>query len=159
MFKPYSKEDQLNRGKGLHSSDIQKYKHLSYQGLKNKAIKIFNAWIRERDRNGDTFQCVSCRNHKVIKSLPQGGSNYHAGHFIPAGTCEALRFDEVNVNGECLQCNYFSGDHLLGYRYTIIKKWGEEQLKRIEMIEKISKRKSKKWSRIELVEIIMRYSE
>lgn len=141
----------------LRASTVERYKKLSVSTLKRKAKTIFNAWIRERDREGDYFTCVSCRKKKrIIKS--KGQSNFHAGHFYPAGQYESLRFDEVNVNGECSACNYYSGDHLIGYRKSIIERHGEKELERIEMLAAYSKRAPKKWMRIELIEIIQKYS-
>ena len=140
----------------MRASTISKYQTWPLPKLKKKAIKVFNAWIRERDREGNYFTCVSCRKKKrIIKS--KGTSNYHAGHYFPAPT-EALRFDEVNVNGECSHCNYYSGKHLIGYRKSIIERHGEKELERIEMVAAYGKRAPKKWMRIELIEIIQKYS-
>ena len=156
-FKPYSKEQQLNRSGGLASKDLQKYQARSIKWLKEKATKVFNEYIRERDREKDHFTCISSGNVIKIK-VDRGSSNYHAGHYYSAGEYQMLRYDEVNVNGQSLQQNYYSGDHLIGYREGIIKKWGIDQLKRLETIAAFNKRVPKKWTKIELIEIIQKYT-
>lgn len=61
---------------------------------KEKAIKYFNEFIRIRDKNK---QCVTCGSFNSDKD---------AGHFISC-RFEATRFDEKNVNGQCVKCNRF----------------------------------------------------
>lgn len=157
-FTPYSKQQQLNRGNGLDSRDLQKYKDRSMGWMKAKAVEVFHKYIRERDRQGDTFFCMGSSQWKKIK-VENGHSNYHAGHFYPSGEYPMLRFDEVNVNGESLQANYFRGDHLIHYQENIIKKWGRSEFNRIQMIASYNKRAPKKWTKIELIEIIKTYTE
>lgn len=155
-FRPYSKEDQLNRG--IDTSDMQKYKGKTLASIKAKAVEVFNRYIRERDREGDHFTCISCGNIAPIKT-EKGHSNYHAGHYYPAGEYSMLKFDEQNVNGEELRCNYYRGDHLIGYRERLVKKWGLQHLARLDAIAQLNKRAPKKWSRIELIHIIKVYTE
>lgn len=157
-FTPYSKEDQLNRSGGLSPHDMQKYKDKSMGWMKAKAVAVCHEYIRERDRDGDHFTCISCGNIKVIKK-EQGQSNYHAGHFKSAGEYPMLRFDEVNINGQCQQCNYFKSGNLQLYTESIIKKWGRAEYNRIQMMASYNKRAPKKWTKIELVDIIKTFSK
>ncbi len=57
----------------------------------------------------------------------------NAGHFFAAGNNEAVRFDEVNVNGQCIRCNKFLHGNLLEYRKGLIQKYGENALKVLEL--------------------------
>jgi len=158
-FKPYSKEDQLNRSGGIHADDLKKYKNRSVAWMKEKAKAKCHEYVRERDRDGNHFQCCSCGKIKLIQSKTGGGSNYHAGHFKAAGECEMLRYDEVNINGQCDQCNYFKSGNLLPYQDHIIRKWGRAQLNRLNALYSYNKRVPKKWTKIELAEIIKYYSK
>ena len=65
----------------------------------------------------------------------------------------ALRFNEDNVNGECVSCNGFDKFHLVGYRKNLIKKIG---LKRVEYLEAHS-HDSKRWTTEELQGIKNKY--
>ncbi len=142
----------------MRASTLQKYQERRIPWLLAKAVSVFNAWIRERDREGNYFTCCSCHKRKRIK-IVKGKSNFHAGHYYPAGKFSMLKFDEVNVNGECSYCNSFSGDHLIGYRETIIAKHGQKEMNRIETVAAYNKRAPKKWMRIELIDIIEKYSQ
>lgn len=137
----------------LTAKQIQKYKTKTVPQLKARATKAFNLFIRNRDRNGNQFQCISCGKLKRIQ-----GKLYQAGHYYPAGTYEMLRYNEHNVNGECQACNYFSGDHLVGYRERLVQKIGIEAVKDLEQLAALNKRQGQyKWDRISLIDIIEKY--
>lgn len=107
---------------------INKYKKKSQPDLHKLARKYFNEFIRLRDRNGDSFTCCSCGTTHVIE-----GTNYHAGHFHSAGHNGAIEFDEVNVNGQGIRCNLFLHGNLIEYQKFMFKKYGQEELDRLDM--------------------------
>jgi hypothetical protein len=59
--------------------------------LTEKAQKVFNAYIRQRDSKDGYFTCISC-----FKTLPVESMN--AGHYVPVKGGSFLRFHEDNVN-------------------------------------------------------------
>ena len=61
------------------------------QSLTKKAQTYFNAYIRARDKHKT---CVSCD-----KPL---GSKFDAGHYYSAGGFGSVRFNELNVHGQCV---------------------------------------------------------
>lgn len=104
-----------------------------------KAQNVFNAWIRNRDKDKG---CISC-----------GGPVQHAGHYLSQGHNSLFRFNEVNVNGQCMRCNTFLHGNLIEYRKGLVKRFGEAN---VTMLENSVKR-VKKWSRFELEAIINEY--
>lgn len=114
--------------------------------LTAKAQKIFNAYIRQRDSQDGYFTCISCGQTKTTDLMD-------AGHYVPVKGSSALRFDEYNVNGECKSCNGFDQFHLIGYRRNLIDKVGERKVMELEMQHRLIK----KWSRLELNDIIEKY--
>lgn len=112
---------------------------LSIPELIDKAQKVFNAWIRDRDR---AFGCITC-----------GSSVTEAGHFIPVGENSALRFEENNCWGQCHSCNTFKGGNLKIYRIVLIEKVGLDEVLRLETTPNYNK-----WSRQQLENIIEQYS-
>ena len=64
--------------------------------LKDKLVKLFHKFIRERDKDKP---CISCGQYTTLQ----------AGHFYSGGHYSALRFDEDNVHGQCLRCNTLLG--------------------------------------------------
>ena len=122
-------------------------KNLTLPKLLAKAQKVFNAWIRQRDSKEGYFTCISC-----FRTLPVDQMN--AGHYVPVKGGSALRFNEYNVNGECIRCNGFDEFHLIGYRTNLIKKIG---IKKVEVLEKM-RNDVCKWDRTTLNHIIKTYT-
>lgn len=116
-------------------------KQITLPKLKRKAQTVFNTWIRKRDKD---LPCISCKKARVS----------HAGHYIAQGSSSLLRFNEKNVNGQCVGCNTFKHGNLLEYRMGLVERYGLNVVKELE-----SKRHEiKKWKRWELEEIIEKYS-
>lgn len=116
--------------------------------LTAKAQKVFNAYIRKRDSEDGYFNCISCGETKDVSQM-------NAGHYVPQKGSSALRFDEYNVNGECIACNGFNEFHLVGYRKNLIDKIGERKVMELESQFRLVK----KWSRLELNYIIEKYGK
>jgi hypothetical protein len=108
-----------------------------------KTQKVFNAYIRNRDKDKG---CVSCKSPKVD----------HASHYYSAGKFPALRFNEDNVHGSCLRCNYFMHGNLIQYRVTLEKRIGRE---RLDMLDGLANRQKHKWSILELQQIEKEYKQ
>lgn len=114
--------------------------------LTAKAQKVFNKYVRERDSEGGYFTCISCGRTLPIEQM-------NAGHYIPQKNSSMLRFNEYNVNGECISDNGFNEFHLINYRKNLINKIGQEM---VDWLEE-NQRTVKKWTRSELEEIIEKY--
>lgn len=126
----------------MTSNDILKYKHLSTPRLKSKAIEVFNKWIRERDKD---LGCISC-------SKP---TFEHAGHYYSGGHYSGVRFNEINVNGQCVRCNNFLHGNLIGYRKGLIKKYGEDKVSELDMLSTTTR--MTKDDRFLFIEILTKY--
>ncbi len=111
--------------------------------LKRNAIEAFNAYIRQRDRDN---ACISCGRYVMLQ----------AGHFYSAGKHTHMRFNEDNVHGQCVQCNYYLSANLLKYRDNLIKKIGQERVERLDFLA--SQRVMTKDNRFYFIEIIEKYS-
>ena len=111
--------------------------------LKELAQKVFNTYIRMRDKD---LACVSCGTTNDIQ--------YHASHFKPAGGYSYLRFDENNVHKSCSRCNSQLAGNLIPYREALIKKIGIEEVERLEQPNQI-----KTWTIEEYQEIIKKYRQ
>ncbi|XKM12681.1 recombination protein NinG [Orbaceae bacterium ac157xtp] len=72
---------------------------------------VFNAYIRERDKNEP---CISCGRYHT--------GQYHAGHYRSVGACPELRFCELNVHKQCSACNNHKSGNILEYRINLVKK-------------------------------------
>lgn len=140
-------------------------KNLNYQKVVEKALKkkslaslkkelqdVFNKFIRLRDtiyENGKAFFiCISCGVKKTIDQM-------HAGHYWPVGGNEAIRFDEDNVHGQCVYCNFHKHGNEKGYRPRLIKKIGQ---KRFDLLE-IKRNNRSKMMAFEVELLINEYTE
>lgn len=125
----------------MQVAEIQKVSRVSTAKLKLKAIRLFNAFIRERDKDQP---CISC-----------GGAVQQAGHFYSAGHHNHLRFDEDNCHGQCVRCNYFLSGNLLNYRIGLEKKIGQKAMGELDLKAKM--RFAHKDDRFTLIDIIQKY--
>ena len=121
---------------------MKKSKLIPIPKLIKKTEKIFNEWIRERDKN---LGCISC-----------GGNVDHCGHYFPTNY-SGVRFYEINCNGQCIKCNNYLSGNLIFYRRGLIQKYGNEMIEQLETYA-IETRK-KKWERDELNSIISKYKK
>lgn len=133
---------------------MTRYKSKTVPQLIKIATKHFNEYIRLRDSENGVGRCISSGRFLSVPS-----ANAQAGHFYPAGNYPALRFDEDNVHLQSKSDNYFKSGNLLEYRTNLIKKIGEERVARLDQIAEESKRKSWKWERVYLIEIIETYKK
>ena len=124
---------------------IQKYQNKSLPNLISIATGYFNAYIRSRDAGE---RCISC--DSIVEQ---------AGHFYSGGHYSALKFNEDNVNGQCKRCNYFLSGNLNEYRKRLIKKIGEERLRKLDDVAAYYTRVGFKWDRFALIEIITSYKQ
>lgn len=129
----------------MNIEQIQKHRNKSIDQLHKLATEFFNNWIRKRD---EAKGCVSC-DDRVIQ---------HASHFYSAGHYPILRYDENNVHGSCLRCNYFLSGNLIEYRKRITKRISEDELKQLDFKVSRYKQTGYKWDRWFLIEIIEKYN-
>ena len=87
---------------------------------KDAAKKACHAYIRARDSGQG---CICCD-----KPL---GENYHAGHWQESGSNSKIRYDEDNIHGQRLNCNFFKGGDSGQYKENLIKKIGLTRVKRL----------------------------
>lgn len=89
---------------------------------------VFSEYIRLRDALAAKMQgyirCISCGDIKHWKSMDCG--HYENRKFM------YLRFNEQNCNAQCRECNRFTEGEKVKYRIGLVKKIGEDAVKRLE---------------------------
>lgn len=90
--------------------------------------RIFSKFIRARDADWrGSCRCISCG---AIRNYKDG---IDAGHYIDQGSDYALKFDEINVNAQCSNyCNRMKSGNKILYRIGLVRKYGEEAVKKLE---------------------------
>lgn len=115
--------------------------------LVKKLDKVFALYIRLRDcMPGGYGRCISCGKIKSFEELQNG-------HYISRKNM-ATRFEPLNCNAECVSCNCFSADHLIGYRENLITKIGHAKFDYLMA----ARNTTKKWSDFELETMIKYYT-
>ncbi|MFZ9066235.1 MAG: recombination protein NinG [bacterium] len=110
-----------SRGSKVIQKERKKHKREYYENdiktRREAAVYWCNRYIRLRDAGNGCISCGTCKPH----------IQYAAGHYISAGSCTALRFDERNIH---LQCNVRCNQQLSGnrgeYRKRLIEKVGQQ---------------------------------
>jgi hypothetical protein len=108
------------------------------------AQATFNKWIRLRDRNEP---CISCK--KVINGKTD------AGHLYSVGNYPSVRFNETNVNSQCIFCNRYNGGLVNEYRINYVEKYSLKQLEELNVLA----HQTRKYSKEELKDLIKEYKE
>jgi len=109
------KEDALRKRK-FRENDLK---------IRRKATKTAcHEFIRARDSGRP---CISC-NGPIM-------GDYHAGHYLESGNNPRIRYDEDNINGQCVHCNTFKGGNSAEYRINLIEKIGQRRVDRIESMK------------------------
>lgn len=127
----------------LEAKTIRKYAKMGVPALIRLATKHFNAFIRQRDAQRP---CISCGRFTTLQ----------AGHYLSAGKYPRVRFNEQNVNGQCLPCNYYNSGAPLQYREALVNKIG---LTAVQDLETLAKLPGFKWNRYDLIDIIEKYKQ
>ena len=122
-----------------HRKRLLEVKPLSYWS--KRAVAACHAFIRARDARAP---CISCG----ATYSPQ----WDAGHYRPSGVNSALRFDDRNINKQCVRCNQYMSGNLTLYRIGLVDKIGEEEVSALE-----SNHETKRWTREELQEVERHY--
>lgn len=102
-------KEKAERKKGLETT----------QDLMKKSQKVFNEFIRLRDKDQP---CISCG-----KKLRKG--NIDCGHFWSSGGHKYLTFHELNAHNQCSRpCNKDKSGDLNNYRIGLVKRIGQDNV-------------------------------
>lgn len=110
--------------------------------LKALADEEFSKYIRQRDG-----RCITCDSTERLQ----------AGHYI-SRDCLELRYDEKNVNCQCMQCNVFKKGNYPIYSIKMMDKYGDNILYDLdEIVKKYKADGLRKYPKSWYIEIIERY--
>lgn len=115
----------------------------SMKALKREADKVFSRFIRHRDTNTEGFgHCVTCNAYAPLQ----------CGHFVKRQHL-AVRFDEMNCNGQCVRCNKWLHGNDGEYAAWIVRHHGDFNLNRLLA----AKHQTVKMTRADYEALIERY--
>jgi hypothetical protein len=107
--------------------------------------KVFNKYIRLRDKNQP---CISC-------GVSVDWKKSNASHFFSVGKVPQLRFNEDNVHKSCVRCNKHLHGNLIEYSIRLPKRIGQKRYEKLLD----SRNTTLKLSIPEIKELIKKYKE
>lgn len=109
---------------------------------------IVHEYIRLRDKHKP---CISCgaKWHK----------DFQAGHFYKSELYSSMRFDAMNIHGQCPKCNMYLEGNLNQYDQNLIKRIGKEEYEALKLRASKDKKNNFKWDRDTLEEIRKTFKE
>ena len=120
-----------------------KKKKLKTTGQLKKILdRVFSIFIRQRD-NGKCFTCPEQKHWKQMQ----------AGHYV-SRSHHSLRWDERNVNCQCMPCNIWKKGNMDVYALRLQLKHGDQILNELQK----QKHEIKQFNRPELEELIKKYA-
>ena len=94
---------------------------MAVKDIKKKADAYFSKYVRYRDselKNGEFIaECITCGVEKPVKQM-------QAGHFV-SRRVSSLRYEDMNVNAQCVGCNMFKAGEQYLYSINLDKKYGK----------------------------------
>lgn len=122
----FRKEMQLKARANKANTAVKKFVKQGLEPLKKlkKALwEVFSLYIRTRDSKDGFFWCISCGKYHSVAN-----GNLQAGHYHKSSMSAALRYSEINVNGQCYVCNIHLEGNRQGYEKGLVKKYGAHVL-------------------------------
>lgn len=121
----YAKQQQEKKAKREHKQAKEALK--THPQLTQEVQTVFNAYIRERDKD---LPCISCGTTNPAEHLT--GGSWDCGHYITVGSAPELRFTEINAHKQCKECNNYKGGNYANYRKGLIQRIGQEKVDWLE---------------------------
>lgn len=108
--------------------------------LIQEAQKIFNEWVRLRDKG---LPCISCGDPHPTD----------AGHLFKISTHPEMRFNPMNCHLQCRACNSLDDGNFEAHCDGIVARYGSQYLQEV-IQESIRLRQMRfKWSKSDLIEM------
>jgi len=114
------------------------------QDYEKELEALFNKFIRLRDAGKP---CISCGTSLSGK--------FDAGHYYPAGSYKNIRFDEMNVHGQCVHCNQHKHGNITEYTLRLPERIGKESFDQLVL----DRLKERHYTIPELIELKVIYKD
>lgn len=126
------------------NKQVAKDKIKSYSQRLGEAKKVFQKWVRNRDKD---LPCMACGTKTA--------NEWHGSHLKKAEVYSGVIFHEHNVWKCCKKCNVFLGGNELNFRANLVNYIGEQAVKELE--ELAEQTRTRKYSNEELDQIKRKY--
>jgi hypothetical protein len=135
-------EKERKRKESLNKAIAEKKREESVKVLLRQVKQVCHEYIRKRDEGKS---CVSC-------GTPYN-KDFQAGHYFKAELYSELKFNELNIHGQCQRCNIHLEGNVQEYTFGIQNRISYQDFVEINNIAKNSKKHNYKWDIEELKEL------
>ena len=108
--------------------------------------KVCHEYIRLRDKGNS---CISC-------GTPWN-QDFQAGHFYKAELFSSIKFNSLNIHGQCVQCNIRKEGNESQYRVNLPDRIGKHDFDKLNYLASLEKKINFKWDREKLIKIRKEY--
>lgn len=121
----------IPKGKEIRRKEQKKKDKVKLESMKTvgdyikEAQVSVNRYIRARDYGKP---CISCG---IAYSNSYGGK-FDCGHYRSRGSASHLRFNLLNMAGQCVTCNRYNSGNVVEYRKGLVNKIGIEHVEALE---------------------------
>jgi hypothetical protein len=126
----------------LEKASIERKERMGLTSLLNSVKNVCHKYVRLRDKGKP---CVSCKT--IYKS------DFQAGHFYKAELFSTIKFNELNINGQCVRCNIRKDGNESEYRVNLPDIIGIEKFNELDRLASYDKKTNHKWDRENLIQI------
>lgn len=116
--------------------------------LMKRADDVFQAWVKERDRQAG-YDCISSG-----RPLQWGTVHCHGGHFRSKGAASHLRYNPDNCHAQSAHDNKWKAGNASEYRVRLIERIGLERVEALENNNEVHH-----WTREEVLGIRQEYAD
>ena len=104
--------------------------------------KVVHSYVNKRDK----FKpCISCG--------CQWDKTFEAGHLFSANNYRSIKFNLLNINGQCYFCNHNKNGNEAAYLTNLPERVGKEATEELKQLAALDRQSNKHWTKEELKEI------
>lgn len=138
--KPKTKTTRTIKTKKTVGSTKKKDKH-TQSWYRQEALRLAQKYAKYRESYGGATaderycNCISCGKRL---SLAGTAGRAEGGHYVTR-MCKVTELEPDNIHPQCHTCNCYFGGNEVAYRFNLVKKIGEDRVKRLELMFAASK--------------------
>tara|TARA_R110002096_G_scaffold423748_1_gene631196 strand:+ start:1762 stop:2367 length:606 start_codon:yes stop_codon:yes gene_type:complete len=115
---------------------VERRQRIGLTTLLESVKKSCHQFVRLRDKGKP---CISCGT--------EWHQDFQAGHFFKAELFSTIKFNELNIHGQCVQCNIRKEGNESEYRLNLPKRIGKESYEDLIVLAEQDHKTAFKWDR------------
>ena len=115
---------------------------------------------KNRDKITDHLKNTKTIVHKMVRLRDEGkpciscdapwSKDFQAGHCYNANNYRSIKFEFLNINGQCKTCNLMLDGNVDGYLIRLDQRIGKDNFDKLQLLARKDKKFNKQWTKDEL---------